>query len=452
MGGQLSSCRCVGQGGADPDDEDADCPPAMAWASEASPKPAAVASTAGASPKPAAVPADEAGGPPPPLASGGEEKRLPAPLERETPAAPKAQPAVVESAAGLGPAAAPSPAKKVERKKGSAATKAAGEAKEGPPGRRKNKPVVAGDVKAKSEVARSSMDAVVKAPPATEDTDAPSESCPGMQMVAKVEKKQKQKLTPLQKIKKQKEEEAKRALEMRGLVDDILAGKFEKKGGGGGQPKGDMRIYLPSPYERENTRKMMLEGFRVEYRKMPSQKAEDTDGYEPTTGPDQKVSQYNEKEIQGLTIQGGHRPIPRPKNVDLPRDFRKPVGLMPLKTLKEHDSSSKRKLISVYGDIFDVSDRPDKYGSNGPYEWMTGNDVTWGFVSGKDTPDEINKFYDMWKIAPKEFQEKKLQGLLAWVAFYEYEYGGAVGRLQEYKQEAGLKGPPMEESEECCIM
>ena len=35
----------------------------------------------------------------------------------------------------------------------------------------------------------------------------------------------------------------------------------------------------------------------------------------------------------------------------------------------------------------------------------------------------------MWKIAPKELQENKLRGLLAWVAFYEYEYGQARASL-----------------------
>jgi len=38
------------------------------------------------------------------------------------------------------------------------------------------------------------------------------------------------------------------------------------------------------------------------------------------------------------------------------------------------------------------------------------------------------------------------------VAFYEHEYGQPVGRLEEYQKEAGLKGPPMEEANECSIM
>jgi len=144
--------------------------------------------------------------------------------------------------------------------------------------------------------------------------------------------------------------------------------------------------------------------------------------------------------------------MPRPSKVKLPKSFRKQVGVIDAKTLAKYNCNAERILVSVYGDIFDVSDRPDKYGPDGPYSWMAGHDLTWGFVSGRDTPEQNDKYYDMWKIAPEDFRDKKLQGLLAWVAFYEYEYGGTVGKLKEYQKEAGLKGPPMEQAEECCIM
>jgi len=280
--------------------------------------------------------------------------------------------------------------------------------------------------KKKTKAGRKSQNAEAGRPAASSEPE-----CPGMKMANR--------LTPLQRVEQRKREEEARAKEMGQLVDDILAGKFKKEGNG--QPKGDMRIIMPTPYERENTRKLILGGFRAEYKKI---------GRTPDTSS--KTEQYSTQEVEGLQIKGGHRSMPRPTKVALPPDFKKAVGVIPLKKLQTYGCNNARMLLSVYGDIFDVSDRPDKYGSDGPYSWMTGNDISWGFVSGKDTPEQVNKFYDLWKIAPRDFRDKKIQALVAWVAFYEFEYGNPVGRLQEYEKEAGLKGPPMEEAEECTIM
>ena len=170
-----------------------------------------------------------------------------------------------------------------------------------------------------------------------------------------------------------------------------------------------------------------------------------------------------------LTAEGGHRPLPRPKGfladgfgffcdqssccgaaacmpgVKLPAEFRKTVGRISQKELVEKYSckgglrgfwvsigvlllgAGQRMLISVYGDLFDVSelrpcnmlneercqlchgwceDRPDKYGPDGPYwllgynsrrqhlsslrvmfdpatRYMTGKDITWALMSGE---------------------------------------------------------------------
>jgi len=263
--------------------------------------------------------------------------------------------------------------------------------------------------------------------------------CPGQKMVKRV--------SYLQKVKEERARQDAKAKELAGYVDDMLAGRLPEQQKGGGQPKGNMLIKMPSPYERVNTRKIMLEGFRDQYRKIAKQ-SNRLEGSIPSTA----TEQYSVKESEGLSIKDGHRHMPRPKDVQLPKDFRKFVGSMPLQKLTQHDCNNQRKLVSVYGDIFDVSDRPDKYGADGPYGWMSGHDLTWGFVSGKDIPEQNDQLYDMWKMAPDDFREKKLHGLLAWVAFYEHEYGKPVGRLKEYEKEAGLKGPPMEEAEDCCIM
>jgi len=247
------------------------------------------------------------------------------------------------------------------------------------------------------------------------------------------------------------------------LVEEIMEGKHRTAGGG--QPQGNMKINMPTPADRKNTRTLMLGKFRAQYAKIGRQPGQECPSA-PSQAPSQEALSYTPAEVSALTIVGGHQNMPRPPGVVLPADFRKPwpggklkeknpedrLATMTLKQLAEFGCDSKRLLCSVYGDIFDVSDRPDKYGPQGPYHWMTGVDITWGFVSGKDVPETVNRCYDLWKVAPDHFRESKLRTIYAWVGFYEWEYGLPIAKLDLYAQENGLKGPPMEESEDCCIM
>lgn len=162
---------------------------------------------------------------------------------------------------------------------------------------------------------------------------------------------------------------------------------------------------------------------------------------------------YPTEAIAGLKITEGHRPMPRPNGVKVPPDFRQPVGTLTRKQLAEKDSKSSRMLLSIHGDLFDVSDRPDKYGENGPYWYMTGHDITWSFVCADDAQEQLDRYYDNFKIQPKEKSERKLQGLLSWWAFYEKEYGQPVGRLDVYQTEWTLPPPPEDGLEDaCCVM
>jgi len=271
----------------------------------------------------------------------------------------------------------------------------------------------------------------------------------------KKNKNGKKPISYLAKVKEERRLQDLKAIEMGKFVDDMLAGKFDNDKPTGNQPQGNMIIRMPTPMERKNTKLMVMAKYRVEYDKLRKKNSFTWMGAKieaemPCTGT---TNQYSTADQEGLKIQGGHQHMPRPKNPKLPKDFRKPVGEMTLKKLKDHGMDADRMLVSVYGDIFDVSDRPDKYGPDGPYSWMTGHDITWGFLSGRDVPETIDFFYDIWKIAPEDFREKKLNGVVAWVAWYEYEYGGILGRLTEYNKEVGLKGPPMEQAaEDCCIM
>lgn len=187
--------------------------------------------------------------------------------------------------------------------------------------------------------------------------------------------------------------------------------------------------------ERYNTKMMMLTIFREQWQRIEKEKAKHAKAAKAAT------SQYSQEQNLGLTIKGGHQPMARPENVSLPPDFRKKVGVVPAKQLEEYGCNNQRLLISLYGDIFDVSDRPDKYGADGPYYFFAGRDITWGLITGADTEENCNIFYDIFKM-DQELMKQKMQCICSWIAFYETEYGEPVGRLVEFEDEAALPPPP----------
>ena len=72
------------------------------------------------------------------------------------------------------------------------------------------------------------------------------------------------------------------------------------------------------------------------------------------------------------------------------------VGTIDLQQLAKYSCSNDRMLLSCYGDIFDVSSRPDLYGW-GPKSWQAGKDITWSVVTGKEKPDQCNRFWERTK-------------------------------------------------------
>eukprot|EP00932_Pfiesteria_piscicida_P000378 SRR837773.10369.p2 GENE.SRR837773.10369~~SRR837773.10369.p2 ORF type:complete len:397 (+),score=127.26 SRR837773.10369:87-1193(+) len=154
------------------------------------------------------------------------------------------------------------------------------------------------------------------------------------------------------------------------------------------------------------------------------------------------TSQYSKTEKNGLSIKDGHRPMPRPEHVELPEDHRKPVGTISAEELASYNCESKRHLVSLHGDLFDVSDRPDKYGSDGPYHSMSGHDITWALWSGYDEEEEWDKYFDVMRCENLEERDRRFQGLMSWWAFFESEYGAPVGRLDVYDKEWDLAPPP----------
>jgi len=162
-------------------------------------------------------------------------------------------------------------------------------------------------------------------------------------------------------------------------------------------------------------------------------------------------SQYNKDQKAALMIKGGHQPMERPDDIEMPADYRRHMGVLSVEELGKYDcdNAGRRYLLSVYGSVFDVSDRPDKYGPDGPYNTLVGHDITWGLFTGVDNEEYCNRFYDIWKA--KDQGHDKLTGLCSWLAWYETEYGEPVGKLQPYMCERLLPSPPLEEVQDCVV-
>jgi len=191
--------------------------------------------------------------------------------------------------------------------------------------------------------------------------------------------------------------------------------------------------------ERDVKKEMMLSIFREQWERIG--KAKETMGY----------NNYQKAQELDLTIKGGHRPMARPDGVALPKDFRKKIGTVDAEHLFRHfNCNCERLLLCIHGEIFDVSDRPDKYGPTAPYYYFAGRDITWGLVSGNDSETSVNQFFDIFKMEDKEINSK-LQCICSWTGFYQVEYGKAVGRLAEFNKEHELPAPPLGSGDDCVV-
>merc|ERR1712150_3597 len=157
----------------------------------------------------------------------------------------------------------------------------------------------------------------------------------------------------------------------------------------------------PSDEERECYKTCLVNAFKGKYIELKAAARESKKTI-------LKTDQYDKEQKQGLKLQGGHQPMPRPEHVDLPVTFRENLGVITVEQLAAFNCNNvdRRYLLSVYGNVFDVSDRPDKYGPDGPYATLTGNDLTWGLFTGVDQPDFCNRFYDLFKA--KDLGQDKL--------------------------------------------
>lgn len=142
----------------------------------------------------------------------------------------------------------------------------------------------------------------------------------------------------------------------------------------------------PSRQERKGS-KMLTDAFRGKCKQLHAQAA----AAETSKGTVLQTDQHSRLQKQGLQLKGGRQPMKGPVHVDLPPDFKEPMGVISMDTLKtySYENLGRGYLVYVCGNVFDISDRPDKYCPEGPYSILAGADITWGLLVGIDRAMDI---------------------------------------------------------------
>merc|ERR1712048_27912 len=121
---------------------------------------------------------------------------------------------------------------------------------------------------------------------------------------------------------------------------------------------------------------------------------------------------------------------------------------MSIESLAKFSNTNSRMLVSVYGDIFDVSNRPDQYGveAKSTKNVFPGKDATWALITGHEDVAHCNKFYDIFKL-DKDKLERFLRVVCHWMVSYRDDHGQPVGRLDRWEGESEreMEVPPAED-------
>eukprot|EP01083_Nonionella_stella_P052421 139062_1 len=126
-----------------------------------------------------------------------------------------------------------------------------------------------------------------------------------------------------------------------------------------------------------------------------------------------------------------------------------PLGVITLEELvKYHCNNADRRLLSLFGVVFDVTAAVGKYGPEGSYKDFAGHDITLALGAGKLQTKWLDKFVKM--------SDKHIDAAQGWCEFYESQYPKA-GTLKKWEEDQ-TKWPALTEqettelNEECIVM
>lgn len=128
-----------------------------------------------------------------------------------------------------------------------------------------------------------------------------------------------------------------------------------------------------------------------------------------------------------------------------------PVGILTLEQLAEFSGDCPRLLVSVCGNIFDVSSQRERYGPGGLSSWAAGRDATWALLTGVRTPENCNHFYNLEKASESDLNIAASVG--GWLSFFHQDHGKPVGKLDVYNHDQDFPlPPPLEEHSPECVV
>jgi predicted heme/steroid binding protein len=91
------------------------------------------------------------------------------------------------------------------------------------------------------------------------------------------------------------------------------------------------------------------------------------------------------------------------------------LGIINVETLnKYHCGNPDRRLICMFGTVYDVTSSIENYGPNGSYKEYAGHDITLALSMNKTDAKWMDKFVKM--------EEKWLKAAIGWNDFYETKY------------------------------
>jgi len=125
------------------------------------------------------------------------------------------------------------------------------------------------------------------------------------------------------------------------------------------------------------------------------------------------------------------------------------MGDITLEELNKYGCTNPdRRLLSLFGTVFDVTHAVSKYGAEGSYRDFAGHDITLCLGSGKLETKWLDKFVLM--------TDKHIESAQGWVEFYETQYP-KCGKLSKWEEDQSqwpnLTEEDLEElNAECIIM
>jgi len=148
---------------------------------------------------------------------------------------------------------------------------------------------------------------------------------------------------------------------------------------------------------------------------------------EEETKVDGEKSADTAKETKPVDRRTGAMPDPMSlmgsdEKVELPEVEQ--LGTITLETLNAYDCNNpERRLMSLFGDVYDVTPAVKKYGPDGAYAEFAGHDITLTLGAGQMGDKWLDKFM--------KFDEKWKEGAEKWIDYYETKYP-KCGRLDKW--------------------